>query len=145
VDTPVLKVTQGNEPPTFTCHFLGWDHKKATDFSDPYQKRLAELKAKGGDAVGKVVGGAAPKAETKASPAATRVTSSADAAFRNPNDGSFSLAELKAGAVTNIDPARKEQYLHDDEFQAQFKMGKAEFEKLAAWKKSDLKKRVGLF
>jgi len=146
-DTPVLKVTQGNEPPTFTCHFLGWDVKKATDFSDPYAKRLAELKAKGGDGpVGKVVDSKSPvKAEVKAAPAATRVTGAGEGSFLNPNAGSYSLAELKANAIANVDPARKEQYLSDADFQSLLKMSKAEFEKLPAWKKGDSKKRIGLF
>jgi len=146
-DTPVLKVNQGNEPPTFTCYFIGWDVKKASDFSDPYAKRLAEIKAKGGDAgVGKVVESKSPsKPETKAAPAATRVTGAGEGSFLNPNAGSYSLAELKANAVANIDPARKEQYLSDAEFQSLFKMSKAEFDKLPVWKKGDTKKRAGLF
>lgn len=85
-DTPVLKVTQGNEPPTFTCHFIGWNASKASDFSDPYVKRLAELKAKGGDSVGKVVGSTASpaKTETKSAPTATRVTGAGEGSFRDP-------------------------------------------------------------
>jgi len=41
-------VEAGNEPSLFTQHFRGWDHQlaKANTFVDPYETRLAALKAK---------------------------------------------------------------------------------------------------
>lgn len=39
--TPVVKIKQGFEPPTFTGWFLGWDHDYWT--SDPLERAMAEL------------------------------------------------------------------------------------------------------
>uniref|UniRef100_A0A8C7K3H8 Gelsolin n=1 Tax=Oncorhynchus kisutch TaxID=8019 RepID=A0A8C7K3H8_ONCKI len=39
--TPIVKIKQGFEPPTFTGWFLGWDHEYWT--SDPLERAMAEL------------------------------------------------------------------------------------------------------
>ncbi|KAM6985207.1 gelsolin a isoform 1-T1 [Aplochiton taeniatus] len=39
--TPIVKIKQGSEPPTFTGWFLGWDHEYWT--SDPLERAMAEL------------------------------------------------------------------------------------------------------
>ncbi|XP_023194120.1 gelsolin isoform X1 [Xiphophorus maculatus] len=39
--TPIVKIKQGFEPPTFTGWFLGWDHDYWT--SDPLERAMAEL------------------------------------------------------------------------------------------------------
>uniref|UniRef100_A0AAY4C6W7 Gelsolin n=1 Tax=Denticeps clupeoides TaxID=299321 RepID=A0AAY4C6W7_9TELE len=39
--TPIVKIKQGSEPPTFTGWFLGWDHDYWT--SDPLDRAMAEL------------------------------------------------------------------------------------------------------
>uniref|UniRef100_A0A4W4E752 Gelsolin n=1 Tax=Electrophorus electricus TaxID=8005 RepID=A0A4W4E752_ELEEL len=39
--TPIVKVKQGSEPPTFTGWFLGWDHDYWS--SDPLERAMAEL------------------------------------------------------------------------------------------------------
>jgi len=139
-DTPVFKIEQGAEPPTFACHFIGFDPKKASDFSDPYAKKLAEIKG-GGAAAGKVAGSPA-KTETKAA-GPTKVTADS-IGFADPSKKSFTAAELKAGAP-GVDPMNKEKYLSDAEFLATFKVSKKEFDAQPAWKKNDAKKKAGLF
>lgn len=39
--TPIVKIKQGYEPPTFTGWFLGWDQEYWT--SDPLERAMAEL------------------------------------------------------------------------------------------------------
>lgn len=39
--TPIVRIKQGFEPPTFTGWFLGWDHEYWT--SDPLERAMAEL------------------------------------------------------------------------------------------------------
>lgn len=39
--TPIVKIKQGFEPPTFTGWFLGWDHDYWS--SDPLDRAMAEL------------------------------------------------------------------------------------------------------
>uniref|UniRef100_A0A4W5K498 Gelsolin n=1 Tax=Hucho hucho TaxID=62062 RepID=A0A4W5K498_9TELE len=43
--TPIVKIKQGFEPPTFTGWFLGWDHEYWT--SDPLERAMAELEQGG--------------------------------------------------------------------------------------------------
>lgn len=124
-DTPVLKVLAGCEPPNFTCHFLGWNEAKAIDFTDPYAKKLGTM----------------PKPVARAEAKAERVT----AADIGPKKGViYTYAQLKAGGL-DIDTTRKETYLSDDEFKEVFKMTRAEFNAMPAWKQANKKKETGLF
>jgi hypothetical protein len=143
-DTPIFRIEQGNEPPNFTCHFLGWDPKKASDFSDPYAKKLATLQGKSGAGpVGKV-SSPTNAGENKSNPASpTRVTAN-DIGYLDPSKKNFTAAELKAG-VPNIDPSKKHLYLSDSDFQATFKMGKDAFSAQAKWKQDQERKKVNLF
>jgi len=148
-DTPVFMVNAGNEPPSFTCHFLGWDPVKASDFSDPYLKKLATVKSGPGAA------GAAESKSPAAAPAAkapapqmVRVTSLADSgvSFLDPATNVFTAAQLRAtNNLPKVDPKRKEEYLGEQEFQSIFGTSKAEFAKMPAWKKEAAKKKASLF
>jgi hypothetical protein len=153
-DTPVFRVEQGNEPPNFTCHFLGWDPKKAADFSDPYAKKLKELQSKGGapakgtDAKSPTNAASGSKSPTNASevkkPAvATRVTADG-IGYADPSKKAYTAAEIKAGNAS-IDPSKKHLYLSDKDFQDTFKMDKNAFSAQAAWKQNDARKKAGLF
>ena len=44
VDAPLLTVRAGEEPPHFTCNFVGWSFDAANVFDDPYEARLAQLR-----------------------------------------------------------------------------------------------------
>jgi len=139
-DTPIYKVDAGFEPPTFTAHFIGWDPKKASDFSDPYAKKLSELR---GGGPGKVAGSGGEEKKAMGGGGVSKVSAD-NIGYADPSKQSYTAAQLKAG-VPNTDPGRKEMYLSDKDFNDLFKTSKAEFEKLAAWKKADLKKKAGLF
>jgi hypothetical protein len=125
-DTPVFRVSAGFEPPNFTAHFLGWDSSKAQDLGeDPYLKELAAMGIKVGDGP---------------------VAVSADMiGFQKPGFKAFTIDDLKGPAPTGVDPKSKELYLSDGDFETAFGMGKDAFSKLAAWKKTAAKKKVGLF
>jgi len=45
----------------------------------------------------------------------------------------------------NIEIGNIENYLDDKDFESSFKMSREEFEKLAKWKKDEMKKKIGLF
>jgi len=142
-DTPVFVVQAGGEPPSFTCHFLGWDDKKASDFSDPYLKKLGAAKNSSGPGPA-AAAGAAPAAK----PAAVqRVTSLADSGlgYLDPSTHKFSYADLKNKTAANVDPTKREQYLSDAEFQQVLGMDRAAFEGLVQWKKDQAKKKAGIF
>jgi len=55
----------------------------------------------------------------------------------------YTLAELRAKPA-ECDPAKLETYLSDTAFKAAFKLEKAQFSKLPAWKQEEFKKKLGL-
>ncbi len=58
----------------------------------------------------------------------------------------FSLKELQAQPrPPDLDTTRLESYLTDEDFEAAFKMTRAEFEELPEWKKRNLKRAIKLF
>ena len=136
--TPVIKVAAGAEPALFTCHFTGWDAKKAAAFTDPYEAKLAALRAAKAEAEAKEAA-AAPKA----APAAA---ASPKAAATPAGSKTFPYDQLRLmRAEDGIAPDAKESYLSDADFATVFGMDKAAFAKLPAWKRTDAKKKAGLF
>eukprot|EP00735_Rhodelphis_limneticus_P008799 TRINITY_DN2282_c0_g2::TRINITY_DN2282_c0_g2_i1::g.6851::m.6851 TRINITY_DN2282_c0_g2::TRINITY_DN2282_c0_g2_i1::g.6851 ORF type:complete len:838 (-),score=368.98,sp/O75366/AVIL_HUMAN/40.36/0.0,Gelsolin/PF00626.17/1.1e-17,Gelsolin/PF00626.17/3.6e-16,Gelsolin/PF00626.17/2.5e-10,Gelsolin/PF00626.17/4.5e-18,Gelsolin/PF00626.17/2.1e-09,Gelsolin/PF00626.17/3.1e-09,VHP/PF02209.14/7.7e+03,VHP/PF02209.14/8.2e-14,Viral_helicase1/PF01443.13/0.15 TRINITY_DN2282_c0_g2_i1:57-2528(-) len=135
-DTPILRIQAGQEPKMFTCHFLGWDPAQTKVFVDPYQAKLAALKASQG---------AAPEA---AAPAPVPVAAAAVSAECSIPVGSkfFPYEELKAkrGAL-GVDTKVLELYLSDADFQAVFKISKSEFTAMPKWKQDQKKKEVQLW
>lgn len=87
---------------------------------DPYQAKLAAIEA-------------AKKAayEAKQGPAIE---------YKDSNALVFDLKTLQTSFPEGVDPASKEQYLSETEFEATFGMNKDAFSKLKAWKQKDLKK-----
>jgi hypothetical protein len=173
-DTPVFAVSAGSEPPTFTSHFHGWNDKQAVNFTDPYKEKLKQIQASSGVNAGKdeskfVASNNTTSINAGAKPVVNRITSSSErvtaasvapatssnngsaaapsvgSGFADPNKTRFSHAELSAGVPAGVDPKLKELYLSDAEFQSLFKMDKAAFAKLAAWKKGEVKKGLKLF
>lgn len=45
LETPITIVQSGKEPPTFTCHFLGWDDTRNAAFEDPYTAKLKVMES----------------------------------------------------------------------------------------------------
>ncbi|XP_015749381.1 PREDICTED: supervillin-like [Acropora digitifera] len=58
----------------------------------------------------------------------------------------YNLDELKQKpAPDGVDPSRLEAYLNEADFQKAFNMSRTAFEALPMWKKTNLKKKAGLF
>ncbi|XP_035187295.1 villin-1 [Oxyura jamaicensis] len=135
LDTPIIVVKQGCEPPTFTGWFLAWDPLCWSD-----KKSYEELKAELGDSsnIGHLVSGLTSK---EVFTATTTLTPTKLETF--PLDVLVNTAaeDLPRG----VDPSRKEQHLSDQDFQAVFGMSRVAFGNLPLWKQQNLKKEKGLF
>jgi len=140
-DTPVYRVLAGSEPPSFTCHFFGWDDKKANDFEDPYLKGLNKLGQAKGVTSPKLPPGAAA---SPSAPAGLQRVGAADIGYLDPATNKFTVPQIVAGVI-NMDTSRKEAYLADDEFLKIFKMDREKFAALPKWKQTDEKKKNKLF
>jgi len=138
-DTPIYRIYAGAEPPTFTCHFLGWDDRVANDFSDPYAKKLQKLGSAGG----------AGKPQDSKSPTAKHAqmerVGASDIGYADWKTKVCSLSDLQNGVPAGVDPSIKELYLADAEFQKMFKMDKAAWVGQQKWKKDQAKKSNKLF
>lgn len=139
---PIIRVTAGQEPVLFSSYFHPWDSEftKKRLFKDPYQAKLEALaaeKAKKEEALAKAAPAPAAAAPASPTPAASQ--------FSAPTPGAFSLAQLKEALPAGVDPAAKEEYLSNAEFQQVFGMDRAAFKALAKWKRDDAKKKAGLF
>jgi len=128
-DCSLMMIKAGNEPPMFSMHFLGWDGSLAekNKFIDPYEAKLAAMRASNPEPVEEVAPAPAPVAAPVASFSDTKT-----------------LAELQAGC-DGIDATNKQNYLSDAEFQTVFGMDKATFDGQALWKRNAAKKKNGLF
>jgi hypothetical protein len=128
-DCPLMVLKAGSEPPMFSMHFIGWDAElfQKNKFIDPYEAKLAAMKAANPEPEVEVVAPAPAPAPAFASSSDTKT-----------------LAELQAGC-DGVDPANKETYLSDAEFQTLFGMDKAAFSALPKWKRQAAKKKNGLF
>jgi hypothetical protein len=129
---PTYKVNAGMEPPNFTACFQGWDAKKAAAAGgDVYAAALAAAKA-GGD----------QKSPTNKAQA----ISSSDIGFLDWKTSHFDLAKLQGNPVPDkVNPAEREMYLPDAEFEKIFKMKKDAWFPLPKWKKEQAKKTNKLF
>ena len=65
--------------------------------------------------------------------------------FLDPANNKFSLDVLRAGIPEGVNPAKKEYYLTEEDFQALFAMSYDAWEALKDWKRKDLKKKQGIF
>jgi len=168
-DTPVFKVMAGSEPPNFTCHFHGWDDKKANQFDDPYITALAavsgskppvagkdakDAKAGGSPAPAAAAGSAAggkfnvklsPQMAKAKTPAKAELVTAADIGYADWASSKATADEVRANKVANMDPAQKELYVSDSEFHTIFKMDKQAFIKLPGWKRTQAKQAARLF
>ncbi|NXI71371.1 VILI protein, partial [Anseranas semipalmata] len=130
LDTPIIVVKQGCEPPTFTGWFLAWDPLCWSD-----KKSYEELKAELGDnsSMGQLVSGLTSQKEIFT--ATTTLTPTALETFPLHVLVNTSAEDLPRG----VDPSRKE------DFQAVFGMSRSAFGNLPLWKQQNLKKEKGLF
>nr|XP_047935583.1 villin-1 [Anser cygnoides] len=128
LDTPIIVVKQGCEPPTFTGWFLAWDPLCWGD-----KKSYEELKAELGDTsnIGQLV--------------SVSVTGrGGDRWWPRQGGGHEELrGEVLQLKLSLVSPPQ--QHLSDQDFQAVFGMNRAAFGNLPLWKQQNLKKEKGLF
>eukprot|EP00928_Gymnodinium_smaydae_P017668 TRINITY_DN1675_c0_g1_i1.p1 TRINITY_DN1675_c0_g1~~TRINITY_DN1675_c0_g1_i1.p1 ORF type:complete len:582 (-),score=177.52 TRINITY_DN1675_c0_g1_i1:363-2108(-) len=69
-----------------------------------------------------------------------------ETAYADPTEKKYGYEQLKsADRPSDVNPATKELYLADDEFQLVFAMEPADFAKMPRWKQLNLKKAKGLY
>ncbi|NXS86977.1 VILI protein, partial [Erpornis zantholeuca] len=136
LDTPIIVVKQGYEPPTFTGWFLAWDPLNWAD-----KKSYETLRAELGDdsSLGELTSVLTSRQEVFT--ASTTLVPTKLETF--PLDVLVNTAaeDLPRG----VDPSRKEDHLSDEDFQAAFGMNRSAFSNLPLWKQQKLKKDKGLF
>ncbi|NXE28808.1 VILI protein, partial [Ardeotis kori] len=130
LDTPIIVVKQGYEPPTFTGWFLAWDPLNWAD-----KKSYDELRAELGD-------------ESSLGQLTSMLTSKQEVFTTNTTLVPAKLEIFPLDVLVNtsaedlprgVDPSRKE------DFQAVFNMNRSAFSNLPLWKQQKLKKDKGLF
>uniref|UniRef100_A0A8C3TVG1 Villin-1 n=1 Tax=Catharus ustulatus TaxID=91951 RepID=A0A8C3TVG1_CATUS len=127
LDTPIIVVKQGYEPPTFTGWFLAWDPLNwAVSYGGGLKDQGLPLQE-------------GPDVEVFT--ASTTLVPSKLEIF--PLDVLVNTAaeDLPRG----VDPSRKEDHLSNEDFQAAFGMNRSAFNSLPLWKQQKLKKDKGLF
>lgn len=137
LDTPIIVVKQGHEPPTFTGWFLAWDPFKWSN-----AKSYDDLKAELGNS-----GDWSQIADEIMSPKVDVFT--ANTSFSSGPLPIFPLEQLLNKPVEDlpegVDPSRKEEHLSTEDFTMVFGMTPAAFSALPRWKQQNLKKEKGLF
>ncbi|KAM8982146.1 advillin isoform 3-T3 [Sarcophilus harrisii] len=130
-DTPILIIKQGFEPPIFTGWFLAWDPHIWSE-----GKSYEQLKKELGD-----------------TDAIVRITADMNGASLLKTGGSEQkyypmevlLKNQQHELPKDVDPAKKENYLSDEDFVAVFGITRGKFAALPGWKQLNLKKEKGLF
>jgi len=159
-DIPIIRITAGQEPIIFSCHFLDWDSEYFTKsaFLDPYQAKLQALalaseKAQHTTALYSSSLKSLKPSPTKAGAAVVPDNAAPNLSspsheiqqYSSPVPGSYTLDQLKAGVPEGVNPALKEEYLDDRTFTQLLGTDRASFKALPKWKKDAAKKSVGLF
>ncbi|XP_057680934.1 villin-1 isoform X2 [Corythoichthys intestinalis] len=168
LDTPMISVKQGFEPPTFTGWFNAWDpHKWSGGKSyNQIRKELNDeatlsqvninlnnttLKSGGGgyQAPGgpmspppvykSHLGESSPHAT---SPTASHLFSAAHGKHVAPE---VLINKPASELPPGVDPCHKENFLSDNDFERLLGVDRLEFQRLATWRQNELKKKAGLF
>nr|XP_004650098.2 advillin [Jaculus jaculus] len=131
-NTPILIIKQGFEPPTFTGWFLAWDpHIWSAG------KSYEQLKEELGDAA-----------------AIMRITADMKNATFSLNSANSEskyypievlLKSQNQELPEDVNPAKKENYLSEQDFVTVFGITRGQFVALPGWKQLQLKKEKGLF
>ncbi|CAH1789863.1 unnamed protein product [Owenia fusiformis] len=128
-DTPIVKVKQGFEPPTFTGFFGAWDNDLWSN-----NKTYAELKKELGE-------------ENVGVSVVKQAQQNGGGGFSDVKKYSYEdlIKQEDDGLPEGIDTGSKEIYLTEEEFQSVFKMSYTDFIAKPQWKQRELKKAVKLF
>ncbi|XP_016796181.1 villin-like protein isoform X4 [Pan troglodytes] len=173
--TPIVLVKQGHEPPTFIGWFFTWDpykwtshpsHKEVVDGSPAAASTISEITAevnnfrlsrwpgngRAGAMALQALKGSQDSSENDLvrSPKSggSRTSSSVSSTSATINGG-LRREQLMHQAVEDlpegVDPARREFYLSDSDFQDIFGKSKEEFYSMATWRQRQEKKQLGFF
>uniref|UniRef100_A0A8C2VLK9 Advillin n=1 Tax=Chinchilla lanigera TaxID=34839 RepID=A0A8C2VLK9_CHILA len=131
-DTPILIIKQGFEPPTFTGWFLAWDpHVWSAG------KSYEQLKEELGDAAAIIQLTADMKNAT--------LSLNSDDSEPKYYPLEVLLKSQNQGLPEDVNPAKKENYLSEQDFVSVFGIKRGQFTALPGWKQLQLKKERGLF
>uniref|UniRef100_A0A8C2HGN6 Villin-1 n=1 Tax=Cyprinus carpio TaxID=7962 RepID=A0A8C2HGN6_CYPCA len=137
LDTPILVVKQGFEPPTFTGWFHAWDPQKWSG-----GKSYDQLKAELGTATDLIE-------ITVVGYSFFKCNSTQGANLPRPVTETFPPEKLvnvqTEDLPDGVDPTRKEDYLSNDDFKLIMGISRNDFYALPSWKQLNLKKKMGLF
>ncbi|XP_062975763.1 advillin [Elgaria multicarinata webbii] len=133
-DTPILIIKQGFEPPNFTGWFLAWDPYRWSEGKtyDQLKKELREANS------------------------LVRITDDLNGGSLALRPGSLSSSNYPTYSLEillssqdelpeDVDPAKKENFLSEQDFVRVFGIPRGEFAALPTWKQLNMKKDKGLF
>jgi hypothetical protein len=144
-DTPVITIKSGSEPSMFTCCFLGWDATPKAKFVDPYEAKLAALKAANPVDVSEPAEEEPPLTSRKSVGSGEIFDKDFEEAGGNYMFNYEELTKPVDQLPAGVDPRKREQYLKDEDFEKVLNSPRGVFEKLKPWKQQQLKKAAGLF
>uniref|UniRef100_A0A2P2I1V0 Advillin-like n=1 Tax=Hirondellea gigas TaxID=1518452 RepID=A0A2P2I1V0_9CRUS len=130
VDTPVILIKQGYEPPNFTGFFGVWDNdlwNNNMTYAD-ISERLQE---------------SSPGCTVLVTPSSGTGTDGG----KNRRTYPINILRIKDGdnLPDDIDPTHKEEHMTDGDFEREFKMNRDKFAELPEWKKQNMKKKAGIY
>ncbi|KAG3291491.1 advillin, transcript variant X1 [Ictidomys tridecemlineatus] len=132
IHTPILIIKQGSEPPTFTGWFLAWDpHIWSAG------KSYEQLKEELGDAA------TIMQITSDMKNATLSLNSSGSEPKYYPIE--VLLKNQNQELPEDVNPAKKENYLSEQDFVSVFGITRGQFTALPGWKQLQLKKEKGLF
>ncbi|KAK2849853.1 hypothetical protein Q7C36_008636 [Tachysurus vachellii] len=142
-DTPIIVVKQGFEPPTFTGWFLAWDPHMWSG-----GKSYEELKSELGDAteVIKITVDLTNSHTNSHQVNSGKVSMSPMSPSTLPQYPAANLVNCSVESLPEgVDPARREEYLSEDDFALVLGVARMDFYCMPLWKQKNLKKEKGLF
>ncbi|CDQ57862.1 unnamed protein product [Oncorhynchus mykiss] len=141
VDTPIVMIKQGFEPPTFTGWFHAWDPHMWSG-----GKSYQELKAELGDATDIIQ----ITVERTTSNSTQNNSKNTGIPLLQPTVQATFPADKLLNCQTEdlpegVDPTKKEEHLSNDDFALILGVSRAEFYSMPNWKQQNMKKEKGLF
>lgn len=124
----ICEVNAGKEPGQFTVNFIQWEPEVAQKWLD--EDPLATLKK---------------QSQLSAEENKAAAELSAFAGFLDPKTNKFTYDQLKGQFPQGVKGSHKEYYLSDADFVKIMGVNVEAYDKLKDWKKTDIKKKVGLF
>ncbi|KAG5197455.1 hypothetical protein JEQ12_008184 [Ovis aries] len=170
--TPIVLVKQGHEPPTFTGWFCSWDPYKwseivnfqlsrwpGNDRAGPLALRALKSSEDSSESwsslseLGPRVGTGSRSTISRSTISRSTISSASSSSYqsspRSLGSGGLPQEQLRHRAAKDlpegVDPAHKEAYLSDSDFQDIFGKSKEEFYSMAKWRQQQEKQQLGFF